>query len=131
MDLVDEEHVVLLQRGQDAGQVARLVQHRSAGNLEPHTQLVGDNVGEGGLAQSWRTMQQGVVERFASVSGCLHKYAEVVHHLFLSAEIVKRQGSEGILVVLFRGRQLLLMDVEIYVCHDFLLLSVQSYSLFS
>ena len=41
--LVNEEHIVGLERGQDAGQVAGLVEDGSGGNLEAHAQLVGDD----------------------------------------------------------------------------------------
>ncbi len=52
MDLVDEEDIALLQIGQQSGQVARLLDGRAAGDpdLDPH--LIGDDPGQGGLAQT-------------------------------------------------------------------------------
>ena len=99
MNLVDEEHIVLLQGGEDAGQVARLVKHGTAGNLESHPQFVGDDVAECGLAQSRRAVQQGMVERFTAVFGGLYKDLQVLHHLPLSAEIPELQWSQGILIL--------------------------------
>ena len=87
MDLVDEQHVIRLQRRQDARQVAGFVEHRARGNLEAHTQFVGDDVAQGGLSQSWRTVQQSVVKRFATVFGRLDEHVQVVHHFLLPAEI--------------------------------------------
>mgnify|MGYP007002644521 CR=1 FL=1 len=34
-------------------------------------------------------MQEGVVERFATILGCFYEYAQIVHHLALTAEVVK------------------------------------------
>ena len=65
VDFVDEEHIMGFQAGEDARQVARLVEHGAAGNLEAHAQFVGDDTGEGGLSQSRRAMEQRMVERFA------------------------------------------------------------------
>ena len=122
MNLIDEEHIVRLQTGQDACQVSGLVQHRTAGELESHAQLVGNDIAQGGLAQSWRAMKQRMVERLATITSCLHEDAKVVHHLLLSAEILKAQGAQGILKVLLlhpsffadvKGASLM----RIFVCH--------------
>lgn len=51
-------------------------------------------------------MQQGVIQRLATETGCLHKHAEVLHHFILSAEILKAQGAKGILKVLVLHRTL-------------------------
>ena len=61
MDFVDEEHVVRLQRSQDTGQIARLVQYRAGRDLETHAQFVGYDVAQRGLPQSRRTVQQSMV----------------------------------------------------------------------
>ena len=57
VDFVDEEHVARVEVGQQAGQVARLVQHgtRRDAHLRPH--LVGDDVRQRRLAQSRRSVQ--------------------------------------------------------------------------
>lgn len=89
MDLVDEKHVAPLQRGKDAGKVARLVEDRARGDLETHAQLVGDDVAQSGLSQSGRTMEQGVVERLATVFGCFDKYAQVIDYALLAAKVVE------------------------------------------
>ena len=89
MYLVNEQHVARLQRGEDASQVARFVEHGATGNLESHAQLVGNDVRKGCLAQSRGAVQQGVVERFATILGRLDKHLQVLHHLFLPAEVAK------------------------------------------
>ena len=68
MDLVDEQHVVRLQVGQQRGQVAGALDHRAGGLAQVDAQLVGDDVRERGLAQARRAEDQHVVERLAALA---------------------------------------------------------------
>ena len=97
VDFVDEEHVVRLQRSQDTGQIARLVQYRAGRDLETHAQFVGYDVAQRGLPQSRRTVQQSMVEGLAPVLGSLDENFQVFHHLQLSAEIPELERTQGIL----------------------------------
>ena len=65
MDLVDEEHLVLLEVGEHRRQVARLLDHRPGGRAHRHAQLVADHVGQRRLAESGRSVEEDVIERFA------------------------------------------------------------------
>ena len=114
MNLVDEQHVARLERCEDAGEVARLVEHRSARNLEAHAQFVGYDVAKRCLAQSWGAVQQRMVERFAAVLRRLDEHFEVLHHLLLPAEIFKSEGAQSVLKVLLALAPLLLTYVEIF-----------------
>ena len=118
--LVDEEHVVRLEAREEACQVARLVEDGPRGHLEPYAELVGDDVRQRRLAQSRRSVEQCVVQRFAAVFGRLDKDAQVVHHLLLSAEVLEGQRSQGVFKVAVRlGRRLLRGTyVESVVCHS-------------
>ena len=99
MNLVDEEHVARLERREYAGQVAGLVEHRAARELEAHAQFVGYDIAQSGLAQSGRPVQERVVERFTAILGGLDKHLEVFHHLHLSAEIGEAQGAQSVLEI--------------------------------
>jgi hypothetical protein len=66
MDLVDEQHVVRFEVGQHRGQVAGALQHRARGLAQVDAHLVGDDVGQRGLAQARRAEQQHVVERLGA-----------------------------------------------------------------
>ena len=44
MDLVDEQHVVRLQVGQQRGEIAGALEHRAGGGAQVDAQLVGDHV---------------------------------------------------------------------------------------
>ena len=102
--LVDEEHVVGLQRGEQSGQVAGLVEHRAAGGLDAHAELVGDDVAEGRLAETRRAVEQHMVERLAALLGGAHEDLEVLHHLMLPGKTVEPRGAQGTLYLfLFRG----------------------------
>ena len=96
MNLVDEQHIVLLQRCQDACQVAWLVEHRATGNLEAHAQLVGNDVRQRCLAQSWGTVQQRVVQRLTTILGSLDEHLQILHNLLLAAEVTEAQRSQGV-----------------------------------
>ena len=78
---------------EQAGQIARLVEHGARGDLELRPHLVSDDVGEGGLAQTRGAVQQHVVERFAAQFGRLHEYPQVGHYLVLPVEIIERERT--------------------------------------
>ena len=52
MDLVDEQHVALVELGEDRGEVAGALERGSRGDLHLHAELDGDDAGERGLAQT-------------------------------------------------------------------------------
>ena len=118
MNLVNEKHVVLLKRGEDACQVAWLVEHWAAGNLKSYSKLVGNNVAECGFSKSGRAMQKSVVKGFSTVFRSLHEDLKILHYLALSAEIAEVQRPQGILEVFFRRTTVLFLSyVEIVVGH--------------
>jgi hypothetical protein len=65
VDLVDEQHLAFLEVGDDCRQVASLLDRRPRGNPHRCVHLVGDHMGECGLSQSRRTVEQDVIERLA------------------------------------------------------------------
>ena len=102
MNLVDEQHIVLLERCQQARQVAWFVEYRSACNLESHAQLVGDDIAQCCLSQSRRTVQQCMVEWLSAIFRSLDKHLKVLHHLLLSGEVLEAQRAERILKLTLR-----------------------------
>ncbi len=124
MYLVDKEHVVLVERGEDAGQVAGLVEHGARRHLEAHSQLVGNDVAQCGLAQAWRTVKQDVVECLVAHAGRSDKHAQVVDDFVLTGKIVKLHGTQGFLKVLV-ALLARVPDVEVFV--HVLLIDAQNY----
>ena len=77
-----------------------LSEHGPRCDFETYAQFVGDDVAQRRLAQSRRTVQECMVERFATVFGSLDKDTEVLDDLLLSAEVTEAQRAEGILEIL-------------------------------
>ena len=65
VDLVDEEHVARLERGQDRGDVALPLERRAGDRADADAELLADDVREARLAEPRRADEQHVVERLA------------------------------------------------------------------
>ena len=50
MNFINEQHIVLFQRCEDAGEIPRLVQNRSGCDFKAHAEFVGNDAGKCGLA---------------------------------------------------------------------------------
>ena len=101
MYLVDKKYIVWLEGSEDAGKVARFIEHRSARELKADSELVGNDVRERRLAQARRAMQERVVEGFSAIFRRLDEDAEVLDDFALPAEVLEAQRPERILEVLF------------------------------
>ena len=54
VDLVDEQHIVGFEVGEDRGEIARLGQNRSGRRAKIDPQFPRDDLRQGCLAQTWR-----------------------------------------------------------------------------
>ena len=84
VNLVDEQDIAGLQAGEDRRQVAGPLDHRAGGHLDAGPHLVGDDIGQGGLAQPRKSVKQGVVQGFAAVAGRLEEHGQALLELFLA-----------------------------------------------
>ena len=84
MNLVDEEHVPLSQVGEQGGQVPRLLNGRAGGDLQGGLHLVGDDLGQGGLAQAGRAVEQHMVQCFPPAPGGFYINGKVFLGLLLA-----------------------------------------------
>jgi hypothetical protein len=103
MDLVDEEHVVGLEIGEDRGEVAGTLEHRARGLAQVHAHLARDDVGERGLAEPRRPEEQGVVERFLALARSGDEYTELLADLDLPDILGQELGTKRALLTLFVG----------------------------
>ena len=71
--------------------------HRPGGRLEPDAELLGQEVGQAGLAQSRRTVEKDMVEMLAPLLGGLDIDLQVVLDLVLADEFVEAPGPEAVL----------------------------------
>jgi hypothetical protein len=89
VDLVDEQDLARLERGQQRREVAGALDDRAGGGLDRNLELGGDHVGQAGLADAGRAEQEHVVERLAAGAGRLDRDPEVGDHLRLPDVLVE------------------------------------------
>ena len=80
--------------GEQADQVARLLEHRARGGAELHAHLARHEHGERGLAEAGRAEEQGVVERLAPALGRVDRDLQRALHLLLPHELVQPRRPE-------------------------------------
>ena len=97
MDLVDEQDVALLERGEDRGQVAGPLDGRARGVPDVDAELARDDRREGRLAEAGRAVQEDVVGRLSPALGRLEQHRQVGLDLALADVFVERSRSEGAL----------------------------------
>jgi hypothetical protein len=83
VDLVDEEHLLGLEVHQDVDEIAGTLEHRSRRRLEGYLHLLGDDRGQGGLAEAGRPEEEDVVEGLRALLRRLDEDAEVVDDALL------------------------------------------------
>src|SRR5262249_51833646 len=89
MDLVDEENVAFVETRQDGGEVAGPLERGARCDLQTRLELVGDDAGERGLAQTRRTREQQVVARLPASPRRFEDDTEVLLELGLADELVE------------------------------------------
>ena len=100
--LVDEEHVAAGEVGQDARQIARALDRRSAGDADVRAHLAGNDARERRLAQAGRAIEQHVVERIPSLARRLNVDVQAVLDGLLADVFAQRFGAQAaLLLVLF------------------------------
>ena len=102
MDLVDEQDVVVVEGGQDRGQVAGPLDRRAAGVADVDAELAGDDRGQGGLAEAGRAVQQDVIGGFTPPPRRRQQHREVGLDLALADVFGQAVGPERALDRLVR-----------------------------
>ena len=116
MYLVDKEHIMRLKRHQYARQVARLIEHRPRRHLEAHAKLIGHDVGQRGLSQTRRPVQQRMVESLTAQTRRLHEDSQIRNYFFLAAEVVESERAQSLLHIAIRaGCPLTIMNVKVVI----------------
>ena len=104
MDLVDEQHIVSFETGEDRGHVALALERRSSHAADSHPKLLTDDVGEARLAEPWRSNEQHMVERFIPALCCVQRNRELFLDPLLPDELAQPTRPQRLLEVLFLGR---------------------------
>ena len=93
MDFIDEQHVARFERGQDRRQIAGLRDDRPRRRAEANAQLARDDLGERRFAQTWRAMQQDVIQRLFPPPGRGDEDGKVGFKRRLADEVIQRDRA--------------------------------------
>ena len=94
MDLVDEEHVALLEIGEQGSEIAGLGDNRARRRAEIDAELFGHDLRQRRLAEAGRTDEEHMVQRFAAVFRRLDEDLEIGARLRLAGELVQRLRAQ-------------------------------------
>ncbi|MFO0634999.1 MAG: hypothetical protein U0168_19315 [Nannocystaceae bacterium] len=103
MDLVDEQHVARLERGQVPGEDALVLDRGARGHVDAHAHLGREDLRHRGLAQPRRPVQQHVIERLAALLGRVDEHPQLALERALADVLVhraraQRRAQRGVLV---------------------------------
>ena len=101
MDFIDEQNVSRSQVGENGSQIAGALDRRSSGDLDIHVHFVGQDMSQGGLTQSRRSIEKHMVERLAALSGCLDQNAQVLLDPLLADQIREHLRAERLVQAIF------------------------------
>ena len=101
MDLIDEKYIVVLQCRQDGSQLPRTPDGRTARHFKLRSQLIGDDLRHGGLAESRRSIEQHMIQRLFARLRCLDVHLEILLEGFLSDIIVQMLRTKRRLPLVF------------------------------
>src|SRR6185437_2763466 len=109
MDFVNEEHVAGAHVRERANEIARLLERRARGGVNVHAHLACDELGERGLAEPGRAVEQRVIERLTARECGIDVNAEAFLELLLADEFsqplrAQRQLDDGFIGERLRGR---------------------------
>ena len=105
MDLVDEENVAVLERGQDRRQVAFALERRTRDRTDSDAQLLTDDVGETRLSQPRGTDEKNVVERLAAAFRSFERDSQLLLDALLADELVQAARAERTLQLVLLGSE--------------------------
>ncbi len=104
MDLIDKQHVALIEVGQQRRKVALFFNGRAAGDAQIDVHFVGDDAREGGFAQTRRAVKQHMVKAFAAAQRRLNIDLKVFLDLILADIFAHHARTQrGFDVVVTRG----------------------------
>ena len=99
VDLVDEQHVVLAEARQNRREIARPLEHRPRRRAHGDAELLADDIGERRLAETGRSVEQHVIERFAALARGGNRDLKIRANALLADVVVQRAGPEPRLVL--------------------------------
>ena len=101
VNLVDEQHFVRLEIREDRSQISGSLDGGSTRHADRSAHLVGDDVGERGLAEAWRAVKEQVVECFTAITRRADEHRKVFAQSILADHLVEGGRPEPGLERLF------------------------------
>ena len=111
MDFIDKQYIALFERSEQSGQVSGFFEHRATCHADLPSQLMCNDVREGGFSQTGRAMQEDMVERFVTRTGCLDKYFQIFDDLILPGKFADLLRAQYFLQLLLGPAQLLFVRI--------------------
>ena len=105
MDLVDEEHVALLQRGEDGRHVALALEGRPGDRADADTELLAHDLRQRRLAEARWPDEEHVIERLPARRGCIQGDPELLLDPLLPDEVVEAARPQAALDLVVLGAQ--------------------------
>ena len=90
VNFVDEQHFALCKAREDGRQISGPLEHRPRRGAHGHAELVANHVRQCGFAETRRTVQQHVIERFIPLPRGGNRHLEVGAHALLADVVVQR-----------------------------------------
>src|SRR5579859_48067 len=94
VDFVEEEDFLGFQGGEDSGKVAFTFEERTGAGFYGDGKFVGNDLGQGGLAEAGRAVKENVVEGFVAASGRFYGDLDVFFYALLADVFVQALGAD-------------------------------------
>ena len=94
VDFINEQHIAFLKVGQQTREVCSLLNGWATRAFEISTHCFGENVRNGGLAQTRRAGKQDVIERLVALTGSSHGNFQSLLDLGLAGEVRKERRTQ-------------------------------------
>src|SRR5690606_37104189 len=94
-DLIDEEDIVRLEARQGGDQVRAAGEGRAAGAVQARAHFFGDDVGEGGLAEAGRPVQEDVLDGLVPLAGGVDGDGEAFDQVRLANVLLHARRAQG------------------------------------
>ena len=89
MHFVDKQNLAIPHVRQDGRQIALDLERGPRSLLEGDSELIRDDVGERGLTEAGRSVEQNVIERLAARASRFNGHRKIFFHLGLSDELIE------------------------------------------
>jgi len=110
VNFVDEQDIMLLEIRQDRRKIARGRENQPGRRAQRPPHFTRNNVGNGRLPETWRTIENRMVERLSPLFRCFNADAKGILHARLPDVLVEGLRPERLLHTAFIVRQLRIHD---------------------